>query len=529
MLYKTVTNTSDTPSNNLIGELIKKIRLINNLTQGKFGKIFEPSVTQSTVARWEKGEQNPDRIHFPKIAALLNLSFEDFIEFIEQPTSKIEDLDIENKTLTYNKRHLSMLTKGVRAWNSWRNKNPEIIPQLSGITLRKGEFDNLDGYNLDRANLAGFRGVFVSIQHASLIEANMEKAELEGGSFVGSNFSGANLKQINILHSRFNRAIFRETNLDRACVLDSDFKEVSFEKACMEKIIFKRVDLSGANLKQVDLESAKFTLVQLREANLNQASLKKAFLDTCSVYGSTFLETNLEDTIAEKVFISPQGFKGITVQDLALAQFTCLKLYHPLLTQKFVDSYNIENEFVKYAQLLVNKYGVYKYKRKRSSFRFLKTSRINPIDIFVEIERINDDLYEINIYKYNNQKNERVLMVRNNAVESYFSLTDIIMLKRIIQYTKKQQKDRFEQAISIAKKILNTTKKNKFVDRRYIVKNNNDEIVISHKTPVLFEKEEVEEEIARGKIVNDRLEMVRSSLSNDQLVNLQNILLNLVM
>ncbi|NJO99065.1 MAG: helix-turn-helix transcriptional regulator [Pleurocapsa sp. CRU_1_2] len=106
-----MTNTSETSSNNLLGELIKKIRSINNLTQGKFGKIFEPSVTQSTVARWEKGEQNPDRIHFPKIASLLNLSFEEFIEFIEQPISKIEDLNIENKTLTYNERHLSMLKK----------------------------------------------------------------------------------------------------------------------------------------------------------------------------------------------------------------------------------------------------------------------------------------------------------------------------------------------------------------------------------------------------------------------------------
>ena len=529
MLCKTVTNTSETSSNNLLGELIKKIRSINNLTQGKFGKIFDPSVTQSTIARWEKGEQNPDRIHFPKIASLLNLSFEEFTEFIEQPTSKIEDLDIENKTLTYNKRHLSMLKKGVRAWNSWRNNNPDVIPQLSGIHLRKGKFDNLDGYNLDHANLAGFRGVFISMQYASLIEANMEKAELEGGSFIGSNFSRANLKKINILHSRFSRAIFLEANLDQACILDSDFKEVSFEKACMEQIIFERVDLSGANLKQVDLESAKLTKVQLREANLNQASFKKAFLDTCSVYGSTFLETNLEEIITEKVFISPQGFEGITVQDLALAQFTCLKLYHPVLTQKFVDSYNIENEFVKYAQLLVNRYGVYKYKKKSGSFEFLKTSRINPIDIFVKIERINSDVYEINIYKYNNQKTERLLIIRNNICASYFSLSDIIMLKRIFQYTKKEQKDRFEQAMSIAKKIINTTNKNKFIDRRYIVKNNNDEIVISHKTPVLFEKEEVEEEIARGKIVNNRLEMVRSSLSNDQLVNLQKILLNLVM
>ncbi|HEY9769976.1 MAG TPA: pentapeptide repeat-containing protein [Coleofasciculaceae cyanobacterium] len=525
-----MTNTSETSSNNLLGELIKKIRSINNLTQGKFGKILEPSVTQSTIARWEKGEQNPDRIHFPKIALLLNLSFEEFIEFIEKPTSKIEDLDIENKTLTYNKRHLSMLKKGVRAWNNWRKKNPDVIPQLSGICLRKGEFDNLDGYNLDHANLAGFRAVFISMQHASLIEANMEKAELQGGCFTSSNFSRANLKKINILCTCFNRAVFKETNLYKAHILDSNFKEVSFEKACMEKIVFDKVDLSGANLKQVYLESAKFTKVQLRETNFNKASLKKAFFDTCSVYGSTFLETNLEDVITKKVFISPQGFEGITVQDIALAQFTCLKLYAPLLTQNFVNSYNIENDFVKYAQLLANRYGKYKYKRKCGSFTFFKTSRVNPIDIFVEIEKNGCDLYKVKIYKYNNQKTERVLVVSNNAVENHFFSTDIIILKRIFQYTKKEQKDRFEQAMSIAQKILDTTKQNKFSDGKYIVKkNNNEEIIICRITRDLYEKEKTEEEIARGKIVNNVLEIVRSSLSNEQLANLQKILLNLIM
>ncbi|MGL5835834.1 MAG: helix-turn-helix domain-containing protein, partial [Waterburya sp.] len=56
-----------TSSNKSLGELIKKIRTTNNLTQTDFGKQFEPSVTQSTVARWENGIQTPDRTHFPKI------------------------------------------------------------------------------------------------------------------------------------------------------------------------------------------------------------------------------------------------------------------------------------------------------------------------------------------------------------------------------------------------------------------------------------------------------------------------------
>jgi uncharacterized protein YjbI with pentapeptide repeats len=373
-----VTNTSKSISSNLLGEIIKKIRNTNNLTQNDFGQIFEPSVTQSTVARWEKGEQTPDRIHFPKIASLLNLSFEEFIEFIGEETSRIEDLDIENKTLTYNKRHFSILKKGVRTWNNWREKNPDVIPQLSGIHLVAGKFDNLDGYNLQGANLSGLRWDFIQMKQANLVEANLEKAQLEGGSFTGSNFSGANLKKIKIKDTHFDRAIFKGTNLNEASILYSDFKEVAFEKADMEQIVICQVNLSGANLKQANLKSAQLTNVQLREANLNQALLNKAILCECSIYGSTFIKTNLDDVKIENVFISPQGFEGIPVNDLALAQYTYLQRYNPLLTRKFIESYNLETEIVEYSQLLVNKYGDYRYKEKFSVFATHEELKIRP-------------------------------------------------------------------------------------------------------------------------------------------------------
>lgn len=200
------------------------------------------------------------------------------------------------------------------------------------------------------------------------------------------------------------------------------------------------------------------------------------------------------------------------------------------MTQKFVNSYNIEHDFVKYAQLLANRYGRYKYKKKSGSFSFFKYNKINFFDIFVDIEKTDNNLYKIYIKRYNNQKTERVLVIKNNVIESFFSSQDLIILKRIFQYTRKEQQDRFERAMSIAQKILDITKKNKFIDEKYIIKNNNDEeIIICQITAILFEYDRIEEEIAREKVVNNRFEMIRSSLSNDQLVNLQNILLNLVM
>jgi uncharacterized protein YjbI with pentapeptide repeats/transcriptional regulator with XRE-family HTH domain len=529
-----VTNTTKTSRSYLLGELIKRIRTTNNLTQGNFGKLFEPSVTQSTIARWEKGELTPDMMHFPKIASLLNLSYEEFIDFIEQQTSKIEDLDIENKTLKYNKRHLSMLEKGVRTWNNWREKNPDVIPQLSGIYLVAGKLDNLDGYNLQGANLAGLRGNFIQMKQANLAEANLEKAQLEGGSFCGSNFSRANLIKIEIKNTRFDRAIFKETNLSEAKILYSDFKEVTFEKACMEQVIFSRVDLSGANLKQANLESAQLTSIQLREANLNQASFKKAILSQCSIYGSTFIQTNTDDIKTENIFVSRNGFEGIPVNNLALAQYTYLQRYDPLLTQKFVSYYNLETEIVKYSKLLVNKYGDYRYKEEFSLF---KTHQgLNIIPPFVIVFKDKNCLYTEIVPDYDgadskkinrlNHSHRRILEIKDDLVESSFVFEDFDILKRTFDYIQTEQKDKFYQAISIAQKILYLTKKNKFANQNCIIERTKDEIIICEISRD-FEDEKIE--IAKGNIASNQLDMIRSSVYDNHLVNLQNILLNLVM
>ena len=104
-----INDSQNSTSNKLLGLLIKKIRLANHLTQTEFGELFQPSVTQSTVARWEKGNQMPDRIHFPKIAYFLDFTFEELQKILEKPIASLDSLHIEKKALTPNKKHLKIL------------------------------------------------------------------------------------------------------------------------------------------------------------------------------------------------------------------------------------------------------------------------------------------------------------------------------------------------------------------------------------------------------------------------------------
>ena len=72
-------------------ELVKKFRKIRSLTQKDFGRLLNPSVAQPTVARWEKGEQLPDRKYFPKIASLVDFTLEDLFKFVEEPLADVVD------------------------------------------------------------------------------------------------------------------------------------------------------------------------------------------------------------------------------------------------------------------------------------------------------------------------------------------------------------------------------------------------------------------------------------------------------
>jgi len=67
-----------------------------------------------------------------------------------------------------NEEHLKILKQGVEAWNEWREKNPQITPDLSTANLNKAD-----------------------LYEADLNKANLHKAVLSAADLSGANFSGA--------------------------------------------------------------------------------------------------------------------------------------------------------------------------------------------------------------------------------------------------------------------------------------------------------------------------------------------------
>jgi hypothetical protein len=84
-----------------------------------------------------------------------------------------------------NDEHVALLKKGVDAWNEWREKNPDIHPDLSGANLRKA---NLRKANLSEADLGG----------ANLSGANLWRADLTMANLSGANLMFATLVRMDL-------------------------------------------------------------------------------------------------------------------------------------------------------------------------------------------------------------------------------------------------------------------------------------------------------------------------------------------
>jgi TIR domain-containing protein/pentapeptide repeat protein len=119
-----------------------------------------------------------------------------------------------------NPEHLEILHHGVKAWNSWRKKNPSIIPDLSNAQLSYLNYRNID---LSQAYLLD----------ASLYDANM---------------SGANLMFANLTFTDINTTNLRGANLRGANLTNSNARYTNLIKADLRNAVFAGTDLSGSDL-----------------------------------------------------------------------------------------------------------------------------------------------------------------------------------------------------------------------------------------------------------------------------------------
>ena len=108
-----------------------------------------------------------------------------------------------------NDEHVALLKQGVDAWNAWREKNPDIQPDLSEANLSEAD--------LGRANLSG-----ANLSGAKLPEAILIQAKLSQANLIKANLAGANLSWANGTFAFLTSANLTGANLEAATLLNRD-------------------------------------------------------------------------------------------------------------------------------------------------------------------------------------------------------------------------------------------------------------------------------------------------------------------
>lgn len=257
-----------------------------------------------------------------------------------------------------NPEHLQILKQGVKTWNAWRKKNPEIIPNffkanLNEVNLRKVNLNganlcqanlsrtnlsgaNLGSANLSRADLLGAILGAVNLRKANLKEANLGKtylriadireacfhnADLSGADLGESNLSDAILTNANLIDTNFSGAIFSGANLSEATLTEADLRKTNLNKANFSKAVFWGTNLSEANLQEADFYRAVLWQAIFFENDLSQVKN----LDTCIHLGPSSID---QTTLVKSGKLSEKFLRGCGLSDGFIHYLPAL-FWHP--------------------------------------------------------------------------------------------------------------------------------------------------------------------------------------------------------
>ncbi|NEO51034.1 MAG: CHAT domain-containing protein, partial [Moorea sp. SIO4A3] len=131
------------------------------------------------------------------------------ISFITQQQANNEDL------ILYQKR--------LEAWNQWRARNTELVPELMERNLTGA---NLRGANLSNVNLGG-----ANLSHANLSEANLSQVNLTGANLSHANLSEANLSQANLTGANLRAVQALNTNFEKALLTGTCIQDWNINSA----------------------------------------------------------------------------------------------------------------------------------------------------------------------------------------------------------------------------------------------------------------------------------------------------------
>jgi hypothetical protein len=213
-----------------------------------------------------------------------------------------------------NDEHLKLLKQGVKAWNEWRVKHPEILPDLRMTNLSHADLSEADLTEADLAN-ANLNASF--FDNGNLTSANLTGANLVSAELVGANLSNAVLQNADFTVALTGLTLFVNTDLSLAKGLDSigytGPSEISISTIFRSGGNIPESFLRGCGLKDWEIENTKLYRHDLSAGRISEILYKVHELRTNPAiqFNSCFISYSTTDqTFAEKLYKELQD-KGV--------------------------------------------------------------------------------------------------------------------------------------------------------------------------------------------------------------------------
>lgn len=172
-----------------------------------------------------------------------------------------------------NAEHISILRRGVKEWNHWRNSTNHNVADLcdadlTGMKLKGVDFlrTNLRGSNLTKtqlehahlgdADLTGATLARADLEHVNARGAIFDEVAANNSNFEVSTLRGARFRRAQLSGARFHRAYLRDSDLSDATLTGCWLRFATLDGACCQNTNFSGTDLRHASIVKTNLKGA---------------------------------------------------------------------------------------------------------------------------------------------------------------------------------------------------------------------------------------------------------------------------------
>jgi len=135
-----------------------------------------------------------------------------------------------------NMNYYNLLSEGVKKWNSWRQENLELTPDLTGVNLENSDLHGIDFSNTILS--------FCNLKNTNLAYAKLYQTEFYEADISNANLSGTDLRGAKLHNTKMTNSSLIGADLFRVDFINTILNGVDFNNSRCDTTAFSNIDLS---------------------------------------------------------------------------------------------------------------------------------------------------------------------------------------------------------------------------------------------------------------------------------------------